>query len=202
MKNIISLLLASLLLASSLPGWSQPLNQREAKASYEEGARHYYLMEYDEALTSFKDAFRAKDDPAFLFNIAQCLRKLGRLDEASTFYQIYLRRAPDAGNRAEVERHLDDIEGQMATTAPPPEPNQPPIPRRFSAQDTTIPFNPQIDLSPQHPAIKDHPLYKRWWFWTAAGAVAAGTTATIIILTRHDPAAIPSSMLGSQRALP
>ena len=195
-------LVVATVLTPALPGWTQPLNLKEAKASYEEGARHYYLTEYAEALTSFKDAYRAKDDPAFLFNIAQCLRKLNRLDEASNFYRIYLRRAPDAGNRAEVERHLSVIEGQMAAAAPPPEPNQPPSPRRFSAQDTTIPVHPQIDLSPQHPVIKDRPLYKRWWFWTAAGAVAAGTTAAIIILARHDPSSTPASMLGSQKALP
>ena len=192
MKNIISLLLASLLLASSLPGWSQPLNQREAKASYEEGARHYYLMEYAEALTSFKDAFRAKDDPAFLFNIAQCLRKLERMEEAATFYRTYLRRAPEASNRAEVERHLKDIESQLAAATPV-------IPQgAFPAQAT-----PQIDLSPRtSPEIEEHPLYKRWWIWTAAGAVAAGAATTIIILARRDPTSIPSSGLGYQRSLP
>ena len=203
MKNIISLLLASLLLAPALPGWAQSLNQKEAKASYEEGANQYYLMEYDEALTSFKDAFRAKEDPAFLFNIAQCLRKLNRLDEASNFYRIYLRRAPEACNRAEVERHLKDVEEQMAAASPPSPPGQAPAPKKFSTKNIPITPAPQINLSPQpQPTIKDRPLYKRWWFWTAAGAIAAGATTSIIILARHNPTSTPSSILGSQRTLP
>ena len=196
-------LVVATVLTPALPGWTQPLNLKEAKASYEEGARHYYLTEYAEALTSFKDAYRAKDDPAFLFNIAQCLRKLNRLDEASNFYRIYLRRAPDSSNRVKVERHLKEVEDQMAVVVPPTTPSQNPTPRRFPTQDISIVPTPQIDLSPQTSReIKNHPVYKRWWFWTAAGAVAAGTTATIIILARHDPSSTPASILGSQKALP
>ena len=193
MKNIISLLLASLLLMTSLPGKAQgPSGAKEAKAAYEEGARHYDLAEYAEALTAFKDAYRARTDPAFLFNIAQCLRKLERLEDAATFYRTYLRRAPEAANRDEVERHIRDIESQLAASTPALPPSA------FSPQAT-----PRIDLSEQ-PAtkIEEHPLYKRWWIWAAAGAVAAGTTATIIILSRRDPTSIPSSGLGYQRALP
>ena len=197
MKNIISLLLACCLLMTDMPGWAQePPDLKKARASYEEGVRHYYLADYAEALTYFKSAYLTKDDPAFLFNIAQCLRKLNRLNESKTFYRTYLRRAPDAINKAEVEHHLRGIEGQMATA-------NPPIPKQFSAQDIAIVAEPQIDLSPQtSPAFKDHPLYKKWWFWTAAGVVAAGVTTTIIILTRHDPSSTPASILGSQKALP
>jgi tetratricopeptide (TPR) repeat protein len=203
MKIIISLLLAALVLAPAMPGWTQPLSLKEARASYEEGARHYDLGEYAEALASFRDAYRAKDDPAFLFNIAQCLRKLNRLDEASYFYRSYLRRAPDADNREKVERHLKDIEDQAAAASPPSASNQGPSPKQFSAHDIPIAPAPQIDLAPQPPSvIKVRPIYERWWFWAATGAVAAGTTAAIIILARHDPTSIPASALGSQRTLP
>ena len=203
MKNIISLLLVTFLLTPALPGWSQPLNLKKAKASYEEGVRHYDLTEYPEALTSFKDAYRAKDDPAFLFNIAQCLRKLNRLEEAATFYRSYLRRAPDNNNQDKVERHLREIEDQMAIVVPATTPNQDPTPKRFSTKNIPITPAPQINLSPQpQPTIKDRPLYKRWWFWTAAGAIAAGAATSIIILARHNPTSTPSSILGSQRTLP
>lgn len=192
MKNIISLLLTALLLSPASPGWAQgSSNAKEAKAAYEEGARHYDLAEYAEALESFKDAYRARTDPAFLFNIAQCLRKLEKLDDAATFYRTYLRRAPEASNRAEVERRLKDIEIQLAAA--------PVIPQEaFPAQAT-----PRIDLSPRTaPEIEKRPLYKRWWIWTATGAVAAGAAATFIFLVKRDPTSIPSSGLGYQRALP
>ena len=31
------------------------------------------------------------------------------------------------------------------------------------------------------------PIYKKWWFWTAAGVLAIGTTALIITTTSDDP---------------
>src|SRR6185369_2327988 len=78
--------------------------EAEARQHYRSGLAHYDLGEYQAALEEFKDAYRAVQDPPFLFNIAQCHRKLGQSAEALTFYRSYLRRAPDAPNRAEVER--------------------------------------------------------------------------------------------------
>ena len=198
MRKNVSLLLAASLLALPLPSRSQePSDPGAARADYEAGARHYDLAEFDEALASFKDAYRARTDPAFLFNIAQCLRKLNKLDDATTFYRTYLRRAPDASNRVEVERHLKDVESQMEAATPPVPP------RAFLVQETPPAAPPQIDLSPQPtPTIEKHPLYKRWWIWSAAGAVAAGATVAIIVFTKHDPTTIPSSMLGYQKVLP
>jgi tetratricopeptide (TPR) repeat protein len=188
-----SLILLSFYLSLPSPGWSQDQpDTKGSRASYEIGVKHYDLAEYDNALISFKNAYRAKSDPAFLFNIAQCLRKMGRLDESSTFYRNYLRRAPEAANRYEVERRLRDIEIQLATTTPVIRPNA------FSPETPTL-----INLSPRPtPKTEESPLYKKWWIWTAAGAVVAGTTTTIIILTRRDPTSVPSTGLGYQRALP
>jgi tetratricopeptide (TPR) repeat protein len=197
MKKIIPLLLASFLLSAAMPSVAQePFDTQDARRAYEDGVKHYDLAEYTEALDSFKDAYRTKTDPAFLYNIAQCLRKLERLDESATFYRTYLRRAPDASNRKEVERHLADIETRLAAANPPAR-------GPFSARDIPIAPPAQIDLAPR-PAtpITGRPIYERWWFWTAAGAVAAGATTTIIILARHEPTSIPASVLGSQKALP
>jgi hypothetical protein len=46
------------------------------------------------------------------------------------------------------------------------------------------------------------PIYKRWWFWTALGAVAAGTATVAIIMAERDPTKIPASALGAQKVLP
>lgn len=48
-----------------------------AAARFREGKKHYQLSEYEDALREFKEGFRLKDDPVFLFNIAQCYRQLG-----------------------------------------------------------------------------------------------------------------------------
>jgi hypothetical protein len=84
-----------------------------AKQHYESGARHFDLSEWDQALVEFKEAYRLKPDPTFLYNIAQCHRRLGHVGEALTFYKTYLRRAPDAPNREEVERRIQELESEQ-----------------------------------------------------------------------------------------
>jgi tetratricopeptide (TPR) repeat protein len=91
-----------------------------AKAKYESGVRHYDLSEWEPALLDFKEAYRNKPDPVFLYNIAQCHRKLGHAEEAITFYQTYLRRAPDANNREEVERRISELSRETAGTSATP----------------------------------------------------------------------------------
>jgi tetratricopeptide (TPR) repeat protein len=197
-----------------------------AKAHFETGVRHFDLSEYEPALAAFKEAYRSKPDPVFLYNIAQCHRKLGHTDEAITFYQNYLRRAPEAKNRAEVERRLAELQSlRPAESVPAAEPTsgraQPaplstgseprPSPTSDKAQEKaavpnaeTLPAPAVISLSPQEepPQTNHSPIYKRWWFWTAIGAVLAGTAVTVGILVTRDPTKIPPSSLGSQKVLP
>jgi hypothetical protein len=80
-----------------------------AKAHYKLGRTHYQLGEYREALKEFKEAYRLKQDPSFLYNIAQCHRQLREYSEAIKLYGNYLREAPDADNRDEVERQIREL---------------------------------------------------------------------------------------------
>ncbi|HVU51944.1 MAG TPA: hypothetical protein VHL80_14705, partial [Polyangia bacterium] len=64
---------------------------REAREHYEQAVAHYNLDELAPALAEFREAYRLKPDPSFLFNIAQCHRKLGETDAALDFYRKYLR---------------------------------------------------------------------------------------------------------------
>lgn len=75
----------------------------QAKERWKSGTRHYDLAEYAAALDDFKEAYRLREDPAFVFNIAQCHRFLGNHEDAIRFYQTYLRQSPAASNRADVE---------------------------------------------------------------------------------------------------
>jgi hypothetical protein len=225
------------------PASAQADDAAAAKAKYESGVRHFDLSEYEPALIDFKEAYRNKPDPVFLYNIAQCHRKLRHTEEAITFYQAYLRRAPEARNHEEVERRIAELQaireaenavdatagkaqppvqaavapmpatGETAASrssvaaapaaAPPPEPT-PSFPTVPATQPTamTTPGPAALDLSTRTQAAPAGPVYTRWWFWTAVGAVAAGTATVAIILARRDPTSIPSSGLGSQRALP
>jgi len=82
----------------------------EAKAHSSRGTTLYNLGRFAEALAEYEAAYMAIQDPPFLFNVAQCHRKLGHSQEALDSYRGYLRVAPNAPNRGEVERRIDELE--------------------------------------------------------------------------------------------
>src|SRR6476620_3168172 len=81
-----------------------------ARQAYVEGSKFYDLNQYTEALEAFKRAYWNYEDPVILYNIAQCHRALKHKAEAIDFYRSYLRKAPDASNRAEVQRMIADLD--------------------------------------------------------------------------------------------
>jgi len=85
-----------------------------AKALFAEGNEHYTLGEFAEALAGYKRAYRAKPLPAFLFNIAQCHRKLNQDQDAIAMYQSYLVGVPDAKNKAMVESLIAESRAKLA----------------------------------------------------------------------------------------
>ena len=103
--------LALLALSLAFPHLAHADDKATARAHYETAARLYDVGEYEKALAEFKAAYVAKDDPAFLFNIGQCYRKLGQEAEALNFFRRYLKKAPaDDPNRAQVEARYRDTE--------------------------------------------------------------------------------------------
>jgi tetratricopeptide (TPR) repeat protein len=182
-----------------------------AKAHYTAGLQHFNLSEYEQALTEFKDAYRSKPDPVFLYNIGQCHRKLGHADEAATFYRRYLREAPDAKNRNEVERRIAEVGSQPNAQRPPSAGETPgPSPTSYTAlahaASETATTTPSVDIDlPFGEGTRRgsaRPIYKRWWFWAATGAVTVGAAALAIVMANHDPTWVPPSTLGAQRAMP
>ncbi len=146
-----------------------------ARQAYAEGSRHYDLNQYAEALEAFKRAYWNYEDPVILFNIAQCHRLLKHKAEAVDFYRSYLRKAPSARNRDEVQKVISDLEsaiekdkaistappqGTMATEPKPPEP--PPI----------VVVQPPPAPAPEK---TEKPVWKRAWVWgVVAGVLVAG----------------------------
>ncbi len=108
-----------------------------AKALYTKGMAHYNVGKYLQACEEFEEGYLAKPDPAFLFNLGQCHRQLGRLDEAVRDYRAFIREQPNASNRIEIEERIaameDEIHRQQAvqpptgTQAPSSEPSSHPV---------------------------------------------------------------------------
>ena len=144
------LLPAAVLAQTNAPGAATPPKEKaEAKAHYDQGTVHFNLDEWPQAIEEFRAAYRAYPDAIFLYNIAQCYRKMGNPAEALSFYKKYLRERPDAPNRAEVEKRIDELEAAQAKSreAPPsgvtpPMPGMPPaasLPETASTAPTAAP---------------------------------------------------------------
>ena len=153
--------------ALSSPALCAENDKAVARAHYETATRLYDLREYSKALDEYKAAYLAKPDPAFLFNIGQCYRRLGETSSALDFYRQYLKKTPaDDPNRAQADARIHDIEAGRESDddpfakpdgkttrlpepqripATPPEPPPPPeavpapVPILLPAEQATVP---------------------------------------------------------------
>jgi tetratricopeptide (TPR) repeat protein len=87
-----------------------------AKTHSNRGTTLYNLGRFSEALAEYEAAYLSVQDPPFLFNIAQCHRKMGSNKDALESYRSYLRVAPAAPNRAEVQKRISELERQAHAT--------------------------------------------------------------------------------------
>lgn len=206
--------LATVVSSSSGTAWGQGggNDTAAAKTHYTAGLQHFNLSEYEQALLEFKEGYRSKADPVFLFNIGQCHRKLGHTDEAITFYRSYLREAPDAKNRKEVEHRIEELESlrdaqnasiMSSGVMPRPSPVTQPAQAHAVATTSATVLAPGVNLESQ---AEEHaspaPMYRRWWFWVTVGAVAVTGVTVAIVMAKRDPTEVPASTLGAQGAMP
>jgi len=196
------LLAATLILTLCAPtsGAEEDTSDR-ARSLYEQGMAHFQLAEYDEAIRKWQDGFRTKPEPEFLYNLGQAYRLSNRPDKALQSYQAYLRMAPEAANRPEVERRIAALQVFIAQN---PHPSPPPA-------APTGPAKPEAPSEPTSPprAFSDgssgavvvasaparRPLAKRPVFWgvLAAGVVvvAGAVTLGVVLGTRDQVKTIP-----------
>src|SRR5215510_13273564 len=88
----------------------------QARAHFQQGDTYFKLDKYANALQEFEQAYLAKQDPSFLYNIAQCHRLMGNRVEAIRFYKRYIADAPTASNRPVAEKHIRDLEAALGAT--------------------------------------------------------------------------------------
>jgi len=139
---------AALLVSAALTGpvWAQDKAadvKAAAKEHYTRGTSFYDLGRYDEAIKEFEAAYQLKNDPAFLYNLAQSYRQAGKHAEAVHFYKTYLRYVPKAPNRADIEEKIkaeEQLAGQQpGTTIPPPPTTTMPPPATTTTPPATEP---------------------------------------------------------------
>jgi tetratricopeptide (TPR) repeat protein len=84
-----------------------------ARAHARQGLAFYDLKRFQEAFGEFEQAYLIEQDPALLYDMAQCQRKLGNNEDALHFYRTYLRRVPKGPSAVEAEKRAREIEDAM-----------------------------------------------------------------------------------------
>jgi len=174
----------------------------KSRARYASGTAFFRVEKYAQALREFELGYLDRQDPAFLFNIAQCHRELHHAAEATRFYRRFLSEAPDDhASRGQAEQALRELEGAAPVpSAPTPEWQAAPAPASTrgapETQAVVVPLPsaapapapaPAAMASPAAPApavvataspatpdSTSTPAYKKWWFWTLIGAGVVG----------------------------
>ena len=77
-----------------------------ARQIFENGRAAFAAGDYETALARFRQAYDLSHRAGLLYNIAQSLDRLSRDQETLNTLQQYLREAPDAPNRGEVEARI------------------------------------------------------------------------------------------------
>ena len=165
------------LVAGVRPAAADDAATRAAKQHFARGEKLYALARFTEALDEYQAAFDAKPIPDFLFNIGQCYRNQGDYAAAIFSYRKYLRLAPDAPNREQVEALITDLEAKQQ-----------------SSDAKRMGLGPRERDPKPAPPSEDAPIYKRWWFWTGVVVIGAGAGVGVYELRR--PSA-PSTSLGN-----
>src|SRR4029077_12416361 len=85
-----------------------------ARAHARQGLAFYDLNHFQQAYDEYEQAYLIEQDPALLYNMGQCQRKLGNNDEALHFYRTYVRRAPKGPVSIEAEKRIRELEEATA----------------------------------------------------------------------------------------
>ena len=165
----------------------------DAKAHYQKATAHFAVGEYHDAAVEYEEAFKLKQDPAILFNAAQSFRLAGDNQKALLLYNNIIKLYPSTQYAKDSKERIEKL-SQAATAPPAPTPAPvtplaPPTPVVVAPPPAIEPAAPvpgasaTIVSSPTPAESQAHPIYTRWWFWTAVGVVAAGAAITVIAVS-------------------
>ena len=85
-----------------------------AKVLFEKGVAAYSSGRYYEAIEIFAETDRLYPNPQIAFNIAKAYDQLGSKSGSLSYYRDYLRRSPEATDRAPIEARVRELETALA----------------------------------------------------------------------------------------
>ena len=187
---------------------------QRAREHHKAGDQAFKDGRYLDAYKEWEAGYALSPRPLFLVNMAHAERRRGELKNARTLYRKYLLMEPQSKLRTEVESVLAEIDAALAEV-PEAAPTSPSEPAAVTPPAESAPTSPppgNLLGSPTEPAVgpppfvstslpadeppPSRPLYKRWWFWTGVGVVAAAAGGASFFLLRG-PGYTRSGSLGT-----
>ena len=133
--------------AADKPARIDRTRAKQARQAFEMGKKAYTAGEFDKAIELWKEGYELKDDPILLYNIAQAYRQKGDAAKAIFYYRGYLRDAPQARNRPEVEARMAELQRgiEEAERAAQPVPSPVPPPALTPEVQEVAPAPPPVE---------------------------------------------------------
>jgi tetratricopeptide (TPR) repeat protein len=155
--------------------------EKAARARFAKATQAYNLGQFEEALKAYKEVYELKPHPGFLFNIAQCYRQLTDYSTAAFYYRRYRNEArlntTDAqvvdGLIAEVEAKQTEREKQQLAEAESTRQRELDLVRSAAVAEA-VQRGELVEV--RTPVRESNSIFKKWWFWTAAGVIVASAT--------------------------
>jgi tetratricopeptide (TPR) repeat protein len=146
----------------------------QARALFAKGGSEYDLGHFEAALGFFESAYKLKNAPALLYNIAQCHRQLGNLAMARTTYRAFLSKQP-GGKAADIARErLEEVDRAIDAQA-----------KARNATPTELsPMNPK-ESKIEPPALAEGK--------PSVAPAPVPATPTVAVVTKPAPVAAPKS---------
>ena len=161
-----------------------------ARRHFSLGVSAYNAGSYAAALKEFEAAYEVKPLPAFEFNIARCLDRLERFEQALSAYRRFVAHTSNRGEGEEAHRRIKVLEDRLARRAPPepapappapvPDPAlaaEPPGPALPGSRIRRVPGAPPEAVAPAPPpadaAVHVEPRRKGWYIAPTVVAVTA-----------------------------
>ncbi len=84
-----------------------------ARSFYDAGVAAYGAGRYEAALAAFTQGHELSGRPQFLFNMASCLDRLHRVEDALAMFRRFAEEVPDAENMELVQRRIAFLEAAL-----------------------------------------------------------------------------------------
>jgi tetratricopeptide (TPR) repeat protein len=155
----------------------------------------FAVGDYAKAVGLFAKLYAETLHPTYLRNVGRCHQNLGDPERAIASFREYLRKARDltAGERAEINGYIEEMKALQRQRAEAAKPKE-----ALALGPTPTPATPPpaaIVVAPvrrdEPPAAEARPAGRRWWLWTALGAVALGAAGVTAALVLGRPANAP-----------